>query len=47
MTAVLTISEGVAEAVVAPELGGGLRSYDLLAGGRAPLFRPCLKIADA
>jgi aldose 1-epimerase len=38
----LTINDGVAEAVIAPEMGAGLASYDLLgAGGRTPLFRPC------
>jgi aldose 1-epimerase len=45
---VLTISDGVAEAAVVPELGGGLASYDLIeAGGRTPLFRPCLMLAGA
>jgi aldose 1-epimerase len=38
----LTINDGVAEAVILPDLGAGLASYDLLgAGGRTPLFRPC------
>ena len=38
----LALSDGVAEAVVAPDLGGGLVSYDLVgAAGRAALFRPC------
>ena len=37
----LTISDGVAEAIIVPELGAGLASYDLVgASGRAPLFRP-------
>jgi aldose 1-epimerase len=46
--AALAISDGVAEAVVAPELGGGLASYDLIeAGKRTPLFRRCLRLADA
>ena len=38
----LTINDGVAEAVIVPDLGGGLASYDLVgAPGRMPLFRPC------
>ncbi|MFZ0600170.1 MAG: aldose 1-epimerase [Roseiarcus sp.] len=37
----LTINDGVAEAVILPELGAGLASYDLIrASGRVPLFRP-------
>ena len=37
----LAINDGVAEAVILPELGAGLASYDLFdASGRAPLFRP-------
>jgi aldose 1-epimerase len=38
----ITLSDGVAEAIVAPDLGAGLASYDLVgAAGRAPIFRPC------
>ena len=38
----LTISDGVAEAVVVPDLGAGLAAYDLVgASGRTALFRPC------
>ncbi len=38
----LTISDGVAEAVVVPELGAGVAAYDLVgASGRTALFRPC------
>ena len=37
----LTISDGVAEAVIVPDLGAGLAAYDLLGPpGRTPLFRP-------
>ena len=38
----LTINDGVAEAVIVPDLGAGLAIYDLVdASGRTPLFRPC------
>jgi galactose mutarotase-like enzyme len=38
---ILTLFDGVAEAVVVPELGAGLASYDLIeADTRIPLFRP-------
>src|SRR5271165_2360800 len=38
----VTLADGVAEATVVPDLGGGLASYDLIgAAGRAALFRPC------
>jgi aldose 1-epimerase len=38
---VLTLFDGVAEAVVVPELGAGLASYDLIEADRkTPLFRP-------
>ena len=38
---VLTLFDGIAEAVVVPGLGAGLASYDLLeADGPLPLFRP-------
>jgi aldose 1-epimerase len=44
----VTLSDGVAEAAVAPDLGGGLASYDLVgAVGRAPLFRPCRDLSRA
>jgi aldose 1-epimerase len=44
----VTLSDGVAEATVAPDLGGGLASYDLVgAVGRAPLFRPCRDLSRA
>src|SRR5580698_4216252 len=44
----LTLADGVAEAVVVPQLGAGLATYDLMAAGRRlPLFRPCRAIADA
>lgn len=46
--AVLTLFDGVAEAVVAPELGAGLASYDLVEGElRTPLFRPRRDLAEA
>jgi aldose 1-epimerase len=39
----ITIHDGVAEAVIVPDLGAGLASYDLVGGSRrTPLFRPCL-----
>ena len=44
----VTLSDGVAEATVAPDLGGGLASYDLVgAAGRAALFRPCRDLSRA
>jgi aldose 1-epimerase len=44
----LTISDGVAEAVILPDLGAGLAAYDLLgASGRIPMFRPCREPAGA
>jgi aldose 1-epimerase len=44
----VTLSDGVAEAIVAPDLGGGLASYDLVgAVPRAPLFRPCRDLSRA
>jgi aldose 1-epimerase len=44
----VTLSDGVAEATVAPDLGGGLASYDLVgAAGRAALFRPCRDLSGA
>ena len=38
MSGALTIADGIARAVVRPELGGGLARYELLDG--TPLFRP-------
>ena len=44
----VTISDGVAEAVVVPELGAGLASYDLVdQDERIPLLRPCRDLAPA
>ena len=44
----LTISDGVAEAVIVPTLGAGLAAYDLVApSGRTPLFRPCRELSSA
>ena len=44
----VTLGDGVAEATVAPDLGGGLASYDLVgAAGRAALFRPCRDLSRA
>ena len=44
----VTLSDGVAEAAVAPDLGGGLASYDLVgAAGRTALFRPCRDLSWA
>jgi aldose 1-epimerase len=38
----LTISDGIAEAGIVPELGAGLAWYDFhIMGRREPLFRPC------
>lgn len=43
-----TISDGVAEAIVVPELGAALASYDLIdKGERTPLLRPCRDLAHA
>ena len=47
-THAVTISDGVAEAVIVPDLGAGLAAYDLVgASGRTPLFRPCRDLARA
>ena len=44
----ITLSDGVAEAAVAPDLGGGLASYDLVtADRRTALFRPCRDLSCA
>jgi aldose 1-epimerase len=44
----VTISDGVAEATVVPDLGGGLASYDLVgAGAGEALFRPCRDLSRA
>jgi aldose 1-epimerase len=44
----ITLSDGVAEVTVVPDLGGGLASYDVLgAAGRAALFRPCRNLSQA
>jgi aldose 1-epimerase len=44
----LTLTDGVAEVVVAPDLGAGLASYDRVEGDRrTPLFRPCRNISMA
>jgi aldose 1-epimerase len=44
----VTLTDGVAEAMVVPDLGGGLSSYDLVAAaGRAALFRPCRDLSRA
>jgi aldose 1-epimerase len=48
MRAFLTLADGVAEAVVVPELGAGLATYDLTAARkRLPLFRSCQTISSA
>jgi aldose 1-epimerase len=45
---VLKLGDGLAEAVVVPELGAGLAAYDLFEAGRStPLFRPCRDLARA
>jgi aldose 1-epimerase len=39
---ILTLSDGIAETAIVPELGAGLAWYDLLiAGRREPVFRAC------
>src|SRR5260370_15841672 len=44
----LTISAGVAEAVIVPDLGAGVASYDLVsAAKRTALFRPCRDLSHA
>ena len=48
MPTFLTLADGVAEAVVVPDLGAGLATYDLMAvGKRLPLFRSCRTISSA
>jgi aldose 1-epimerase len=45
---ILTLCDGAAEAVIVPELGAGLASYDVIdAGDRRPVFRPCRKPSAA
>lgn len=45
---ILTLTDGAAEVVVAPDLGAGLASYDRVDEDyRTPLFRPCRNIAMA
>ena len=47
-TSILTISDGVAEAAISPELGAGLAWYDMLIEGRRePIFRPCRRPSEA
>ena len=44
----LKLTDGLAEAVVVPDLGAGLASYDLIEAGRAtPIFRPRRHLDDA
>jgi aldose 1-epimerase len=44
----VTLTDGVAEATVVPDLGGGLASYDLVAADRREaLFRPCRDLKRA
>jgi aldose 1-epimerase len=44
----VTLTDGVAEATVAPDLGAGLASYDLVgATRRAAMFRPCRDLSRA
>ena len=45
---ILTISDGIAEAAIVPELGAALAWYDLLvAGKREPIFRACRNSSQA
>ena len=45
---ILPLCDGAAEAVIVPELGAGLASYDVIdAGDRRPVFRPCRKPSAA
>jgi aldose 1-epimerase len=45
---ILTLSDGAGEAVIVPELGAGLASYDLVdADARRPIFRPCRNPSSA
>ena len=45
---ILTISDGIAEAAIVPELGAGLAWYDLvMAGRREPIFRACRNPSEA
>ena len=44
----VTLSDGVGEATIVPDLGAGVASYDLLIEGRREaLFRPCRKPLEA
>jgi aldose 1-epimerase len=39
---IVTISDGISESAIVPDLGAGLAWYDLVVGGKsAPIFRPC------
>jgi aldose 1-epimerase len=45
---IVTITDGIAEAVIAPELGAGLARYDLIVeGAREPIFRACRDVSQA
>ncbi len=41
------IADVASEVVIVPGLGAGIASYDHLADGRTPLFRPCRDLAQA
>lgn len=44
----IKIADGKSEAVIVPDLGAGLASYDFLVDGeRKPLFRPCRDLVHA
>ena len=44
----ITLTDGIGEVVIVPELGAGLASYDLVSDGRRePLFRRCRDLARA
>ena len=44
----ITLTDGIGEVVVVPDLGAGLASYDLVSDGRRePLFRPCRDLTRA
>ena len=45
---IVTISDGISESAIVPDLGAGLAWYDLVVGGKsAPIFRPCRNPSEA
>lgn len=43
---IVTLCDDIAEAVVVPDLGAALASYDIVVSRRMPLFRPCRDLSQ-